>query len=234
MRSSVSQNNDMPIRRRSSGGESRFSPEPHDQLPPSRQNEGSASARGYTGHIFEIDFIGEVPTRTQGYREALHRLAKSEDIERARSQGHDIPYVRPPVALTELVYPFQPYPPTNPTKPFARDLRLEVAEQLGLPIEAWDHVHFYTAVGTPIDRYLGVDAFIEVHDPTTKTFRRITFDLSLGKREAPKADILVHELPTPDREQDAYLADIDWYAQRVASLLANAPTCTERNPWPKP
>lgn len=165
----------------------------------------------YSGRMFERDFIGVVDVERPEYQ-AAYRAAVDE--------GGYAPYER----AVRLAKQFQPYDPTNPTRPFAMDIRIAVTDLLGFSPEQYDRVRFYTAVHTPFDHKHGVDAFLEVEDPKTRTVRRVTFDLSLNRRKDPKADILVRDLPIPDDvdEGDHYLEDVASYAQEATRVLERA------------
>jgi len=168
----------------------------------------------YSGRMFERDFIGGVNVDQPEYQAARRAVVDSSGYA---------PYER----AARLAKQFPPYDPTNPTRPFAQDIRLELIDLLGLSSKQYDRVKFYTAVNTPLDHKHGVDAFIEVEDPKTKTVRRVTFDLSLNRRKEAKADILVRDLPAPDDpdpgEANRYLEEIASYAKEVARILEHAP-----------
>lgn len=164
---------------------------------------------GYTGKIFEEDFVGSVK-KDENYKKALLELKEKT------KKGE---YLRFEDAL-ELAKKFQPWDPTNPTKNFARDIRLEVIDQLGLEKEEdMDKVKFYTSVGSPLDVFHGIDAFLEYTDKEGKT-HRVTFDLSMNPaKEEYKADLIVKELADPEHESEKYLEEIKEAAKNTASLL---------------
>jgi hypothetical protein len=227
--------NTMTIRRHRKGESERIKkeyPELNAHLPPSRRDDPEKRTRNYSGREFEQDFIGLVPSGSPSYRNELLRCARPEAFTEAEKQGHSTPYVQPDVDALNLVFRFQPSPPTEPKKPFGHSIRLKIAKELRIPEAELDTVKFYTTVGTSIDRHQGVDAFLDIVDPQTKTIRRVTFDLSLGKREAPKADILVHDLPIPDIEAEEFERDIDWYAKEAAKMISNATPFSADSGWP--
>ncbi len=168
----------------------------------------------YSGRMFERDFIGVVDVERPEYQ-AAYRAAVDEGGY--ASYEHAL----------RLAKRFQPYDPTNPTRPFAMDIRLELIDLLGIPPDQYDRVKFFTAVHTPFDHKHGVDGFLEVEDPKTRMVQRVTFDLSLNRRKERKADILVRELPAPDdpdpSEANRYLAEVEAYAQEAARILKQAP-----------
>lgn len=166
----------------------------------------------YTGRMYEEDFIGAVRIDTAAYREALAAAS--------RTDGY-VPFER----AAALARAFQPWDPTNPAKDFSRDIRIEVLDMLGwgdAEQTTLDRVKVYTAVKTPLDILHGVDGFLEVEDPDTRTLHRVTFDLSRRRKDASelKADLLIHDLPEP--EEDAYLHAVRSHAQRVVALLHTA------------
>lgn len=114
--------------------------------------------------------------------------------------------------------------PTNPEVQHARDIRLAVIESLGIEnLEEEDAVKYYTAVGTPLDVKMGVDAFIEFTDPETHKTSRATIDVTLNTRKLNesygKADIVIGELPDAIIEEDEYLEMIDEYGKQIAEKL---------------
>lgn len=167
--------------------------------------------RGYTGKMFEEDFVGSIP-KGADYRSALLKLQ-----EKSKKNGY--------VGFNDsvdLVKKFQPWDPTNPGKDFARDLRIEVIDRLNLAKEEdMEKVRFYTAVGSPLDVFHGVDAFLEYADKEGE-IHRVTFDLSLDseKEERRKADLVVKELSDPQTETEKYLEEVAQIAEKAAALIA--------------
>lgn len=84
-----------------------------------------------------------------------------------------------------LVKAHQPWEPTDPEPRFASDLHATVAEALKL--ENYNELEFYTAVGSPLDFYHGVDCFFCFKGMI------VTIDLTIdsSKQEA-KADLVVN------------------------------------------
>ena len=174
-----------------------------------------------TGNLFERQVIGEVDTNSYEYRKELLKL-QEEAAEKGATNRH-IPYEK----AIELAKKFQPFDPTHPNKPFARDIRISL---LDLMIskkliteneEDQDRIKFYTAVKTPLDTFHSVDAFIEFKDSNEKKYL-ITFDLTLNpKKESGKSDVIVSELPDPNLEEEKikYLATIEKYAQKALGVI---------------
>ncbi|MBI4433460.1 hypothetical protein HY632_01685 [Candidatus Uhrbacteria bacterium] len=171
----------------------------------------------YSGKMHEEDFAGRVDTNNPAYRTALAQ---------AQRPDHYVPFQ----AAVRLVKQFQPWDPTNPGKDLLRDLRLEIVDALKLEGTQCDRIKSYTAIGTPLDVLHGIDAFLEWEDPTTRSIRRVTLDLSrrMKSPEELKADLLIHDLPAP--EEDAYLDAIANYGTRAVGKLRSA----KREPLPSP
>ena len=92
-----------------------------------------------------------------------------------------------------------------------KTLRARVA-QLGTDRD--NPVRFFTAVGTPLDTYHGVDAFFE------QGIKRVTLDISLREKEAYKADILMHATLTDDGEVVVAPNELERVAAAVAQRLS--------------
>lgn len=174
-----------------------------------------------TGNLFEWQFIGEIDTTSREYQKELRRLQEEAAKEGAKN-GH-IPYEK----ALELAKKFQPFDPTHPNKPFARDIRISLLDLMidkGLITESeedQDRIKFYTAVKTPLDTFHSVDAFIEFKDLNNKKYL-VTFDLTLNPQKKEfRSDIVVTELPDPklDEEKFRYLATIEQYAQKALGCI---------------
>jgi len=178
---------------------------------------------GLTGNLFETEQIGTIDTGSPEYQKAL-RLAKEKEAKFGKEGG----YLRFRTAL-ELVKKFQPSDPTNPQKPFARELRIALQDILKLETpEDYDRVKFYTAVGTPLDIFHGVDAFVEFEkeNPETKKVDvyRATFDFTTNpQKQGYKSDIVVQEkdLPDPKLEADDFLEAVHRFAEKAAEKIAD-------------
>ena len=173
----------------------------------------------YTGNLFESQFIGEADTDNPKYRQALEK-AKKEEEKAGMKDG----YIRFRKAM-ELARQSQTYDPTNPNKPFARDIRIAFQDLLKLETpEEMDLVRFFTAVGTPLDKLHGVDGFLEYLDPKDRKRYFATFDLTANpQKRVYKSDIIVVEkdLPDPDLRPKEYLEKINELAkQALVKILA--------------
>src|SRR3990167_3897702 len=89
----------------------------------------------------------------------------------------------------QMVRKNQPWDPTDPGDPddsknhFAQDLHADVCVELG--VEEWSEVALYTAVGSPLDRFHGIDAFFEFHGTI------VSIDLTVGRKGSHKADLVI-------------------------------------------
>lgn len=77
-------------------------------------------------------------------------------------------------------------------------------------------VRFYTAVGTPLDVYHGVDAFFE------QGGRIATVDVSLREKEMGKADVLLHVAMDDEGKVSLSEAEMKYAAHRIAEVLNRA------------
>lgn len=143
----------------------------------------------------------------------------------------------------ELAKKLQKNEPTAPTKPFLRDLREAVADELGLATtEDLENLKAYTAVGTPLDKLHGVDAFISVRDAdgfeATATLDATLREEKLQGELPSRSDILIGEIIDPTdgpTEEAAYLKQVAGYAKTVARILRsrlNRPRPTQATPRP--
>ena len=142
----------------------------------------------YSGRELELDLIGK-PRWPKEYVTALRGVANEKG------------YVRRDIGM-DLIRRFTPDDPTNPPKDFARELRLAVLEALGLP--DGDELGFYSAVGTPVDVFHGVDAWVDlaytpVGHPDQVRHAVATIDATLRAEklaEGHKADLIVPDMPS--------------------------------------
>lgn len=171
------------------------------------------SSRGeQTGDLFEWQYIGQIKTDDPAYQAALEKI-KKEEVAGGMNPG----YIRFKKAL-DLAKKFQPFDPSNPDKPFARDIRVALQDLLNLKTEEeMDRVKFYTAAGSPLDKLHSVDAFIEYSDEKGNV-SRATFDLTTNpNKRGYKTDIVIQaeELPDPNLNEKEYLEAIDGFAKRI-------------------
>lgn len=135
---------------------------------------------GYTGRLFEEEFLG---------------------TWRGQWDGGYITYSR----AMNLVKSSQPWDPTDPDPRHANNLHALVADRLG--IEDYAMLKLYTAIGSPMDRFHGVDGFFEFMGQI------VTIDLTINSRkDYYKADVIITE---SDVEQGLSSA-----AERIAKFIA--------------
>jgi hypothetical protein len=140
------------------------------------------------------------------------------DAERALLGVPEIPHGKkydtyvPYAQAIELVKQHQPSP-LERSKPL-RDLRAKVALLCGnisVPVK------FFTAVGTPLDIYHGIDAFFE------QGTHIATIDVSLRDKESYKADILVNVTLSNEGEISIDEKEMQHCAEQIATLLNAEP-----------
>jgi len=134
----------------------------------------------FTGRLFEEECLGRCSVGNNGYI--------------PRYQAMDV------------VRENQPWDPSDPEPSEVNDLHAMIA--LSLDLEEWASLKFFTAVGTALDYFHGVDAFVEFQGKV------VTLDLTThpAKQEG-KADIVVHPNDICEAEGRRFLA---W---RIARLL---------------
>jgi hypothetical protein len=94
-----------------------------------------------------------------------------------------------------------------------KDLRSKIAE---LCMDTKTPVRFFTATGTPLDVYHGVDAFFE------QGGRIATVDVSLREKEITKADVLLHASMDEEGKVSVSEEEMSYVAQRIADVLNRA------------
>ena len=162
---------------------------------------------GDTGRIFEARFMGSAVVDPQFVQE-LARLPRAE--------GYRFPKK---VDVFRLYEKFYKGDLTNPTGIHAKELRLAVADELGLSEEQLERLRFYSTLQTPIDVLMGVDGFLSYQEAKNRPEQFVTLDATLRTRkikEGAKADVLIGELPDAVQEEDAYFEAIQGYAQQIA------------------
>ncbi|MEA3249857.1 MAG: hypothetical protein U9Q03_05935 [Patescibacteria group bacterium] len=167
----------------------------------------------HSGTEHERSLFGEADVRGDEYDAEMKRLGADE-------QSH----LKFGPAL-ELVKKFQPSDDAeNPSRPFFNDLRIEIVDVLEeFGVEA--DVRAYTAVGTPLDKYHGTDAFVEIEVGGQEVI--VTFDATLNPDKLQgghKADLMVGDMPDPlddSEEEDKYLDEIRTLAIQAANKALN-------------
>ncbi len=168
-------------------------------------------SRGYTGRMHETDLFGSLkidPNARKRYEQLYERFKQPDGYV---NYNRSMDLVRRSYPEGEEV---------NPDKEFAKDLRLEVLDIFEIPDDQADSIRFFSAVGTPLDVFHGVDAWIEVSDPDQGRVE-VTLDASLKPdkvQEGYKADVIVGDIPDPSDPD--YLKKVEEYAQIIADILA--------------
>ena len=177
------------------------------------RGRGEGGRESYFGRELETDIFGKPKFATE-YSAALKRYARD-------SKNGFLPYE----VAQQLIREFYLDDPTDPSKEFAKDLRLEVCERFELDDDEADAVKFYSAVGTPLDLFHGVDAWMEIDlgdDRRGRFHVEVTLDATLNAsklREGHKADVIVGDVPAPDSKD--YLDWVNRSAEEIYELLSS-------------
>lgn len=95
----------------------------------------------------------------------------------------------------------QPWDPTDPQPRMANDLHAYVCIAIGL--KDWSEVALYTAVGSPLDFFHGIDGFFEFHGKV------VTLDVTADPhKDEHKADVIIQ------------LGDIDGGMEKIGQRIA--------------
>ncbi|MBU1178916.1 hypothetical protein KKB69_01060 [Patescibacteria group bacterium] len=117
---------------------------------------------------------------------------------------------------TDAVKEMQMGDPSDPDKRFANDLHALVADKLGL--QDYSRLKFYSAVGTPLDIFHGVDALLELQLKKGR-IDACTLDVSRDdQKETCKADVLI-KMPKdgldPKEDKKEYRQKLEQTADEV-------------------
>jgi len=154
---------------------------------------------GYTGHQMEEELFGSTE------RETLEREKKYLSFNRA----------------LQLARELQPFDPTDPDPRFASDLHATVADKLGLSVEQYHKLRFYTAIGTELDFFHGRDAWLEFDSGSGKQITTLDVTINPNKDEY-KADIIFLMPPgglDPKMDRKEWLEKIEEVSTAVTSHL---------------
>ncbi|MBI4435222.1 hypothetical protein HY630_00980 [Candidatus Uhrbacteria bacterium] len=168
------------------------------------------NARGprdfYSGRLNERDVLGEFKPTPEG-------------LKAFRAEANERGYIARGRAI-ELVRKFTKEDPTNPRQPFAKELRLAIIDELGLEDDKdLDRIRFYSAVGTPLDVFHGVDGWVEFV-PEVGTPQMVTLDATMDPEKIEhKADIIVQQFPDPEEDEKAFFEAVEGHAADVAKRL---------------
>ncbi len=117
------------------------------------------------GKRLEYDVLGNI--------EKSFQYSADEAILR-KKYGEKVPLMK----VMALVKKYQPkkWDPVNPSKPFLKDLKLEIGDLLKLPENDLDKIKTFTAIDSLLDTHFGIDAFLTVEKDGREFF--VTYDLT--------------------------------------------------------
>lgn len=169
------------------------------------------STEYYSGRMYERDVLGPCQATEEGF-EVFKKIAEERD------------YVSYEESM-ELIRCYSAPDPTNPEKPFAKELRLAIIESLGITDDSVaDRVKFYSSVGTPFDKLHGVDGWVEFDPGEEEEPIVVTMDVTLDRtKDEHKADVIVRSVPDPSENEDQFLALVyAYYGPKFAEKLKTA------------
>lgn len=179
------------------------------------ENKGS-----YSGLEYEFDLVGRINIEDPNYWKELERLQKAA-VDQYKgwhpAKKDSLPFNE----AVEFTKKFQPWDPTNPDKDFARELRLAIAEQLGLKTDDdFERLKFYTSAGGPLDMHY-IDGFVTFQPLGENREFAVTFDVTKNpEKEFPRADLLIEgDIPDPSENEQVYLNTIDEYAEKFGEVF---------------
>ena len=169
-----------------------------------------------SGRLNEHFLLGEIKKPPE-YFDALKKLQKNNGY---------VPYED----SLKLARKFSPYDPTNPEKPFLNDLRIEFIDVAGMIKEDdMNRVKIFTAVGSPLDQWHGVDTFIEVENKNhigskivkfdTKTDAKVESEIKRHNLHDLKADVLIYDIPDRETHAKKYYARLKEMAEEGLAAL---------------
>lgn len=181
-----------------------------------------------SGTVAEADALGVVNTEDPKYRTAAEAwYAENEGLvrkfnERRLSVRERAALFGSSFSLIENLPENRDHPEraTNPETQPLRDLRLAVAEGLEFVTDMdMERVKIFTAVGSPIDKQLGIDGFIRIDGPDVyQSPVFVSFDYTTNPhKDKTRADVLIRRLPDPDLAETDYIAAVD----RAGAELVN-------------
>lgn len=122
----------------------------------------------------------------------------------------------------ELVKECQPFDPEHPSPDFAKRLHAQIKKMFDFGDKAT--LKFFTAVGSHLDQFHGVDAFFEISGPDGTIAAQTTIDIKKYNPEKEiKADELIviteKEKALYDSDRVKYQERIDQEAEKIAQRL---------------
>lgn len=202
--------------------------------------EYRSEVHGYSGHFLERDMFGNPTEARPGKDRALEteRLRRFErDFAALRTKhGTEGRGFLPFDVALDFVRAHTAEDPKNPSQPFAKELvhqiNILLKERSYRPLSPEEGALFFSAVGTPLDVFHGVDAWVEVPNFRMGGWReRVTLDVTKNTRklsEGHKAHILVPEIVAPaplsrnripsQMESEKYSVDLQEFKQHVRGI----------------
>lgn len=120
----------------------------------------------------------------------------------------------------EAVKKMQPFDPSDPDPPFANDLHTTVAERLGLA--DYSQLGFFTALGSHLDFFHGVDAFFELRPEKGRKIE-VTLDITKNPlKDVGRADVLISmpdEGLDPKDDRKMYLKKLEETAKKIVAVI---------------
>jgi len=172
------------------------------------------------GEKNEEKLFGAVDTSDPRY------ILAEKEYRRDSNDKREPPFIDHEKSM-RLVKEFQKEKAFNPPTQFLKELRIEVADRLGLDTaEEMERLGIFTAIGRPrktsLDFYHGVDAFITYKKPGLPEIC-VTLDASWSEEKNVseiKADIYVngHDIPEPG-DNEKFLAAVEKFANEIAKLI---------------
>lgn len=173
-----------------------------------------------TGREAEKGFLGEADNANKKYRASLLRRGIPEGLLQNMPE-QELPYIsfRDALDMAKIAQPWKD--PTNPEKDFLRDLRIEVADRLGIgnDEQALDRLRAYTAIGSPLDLLHGVDCFMEYekkNGANLRVFMDITNDPEHKKGKPGVLTIDANAIGDAADNAKKYLESIETLAAEIA------------------
>ena len=174
----------------------------------------------YSGVIAEADAFGVIDTESPQYRVMAEAwCAKYADLIAKFRQGTLSERERSAIFgsafhLIENLPQYRDHPEraTNPRERALADLRIQVGDGLELfTDEQMERIRAYTAVGSVVDRALGIDGFLKIAPPDHHHRSvYVTFDYTINpEKNKTRAAVLIKRLPDPDLAEKDYVVAVD-------------------------
>ncbi len=141
-------------------------------------------------------------------------FGKSRYEAKTGEHNPDYNFVRPERAFA-MLKEMQPFNPTDPTPDFASELQAFIYDALTLDAE---HVGFYTAVKSPLDRFHGVDGWFEVHQSPGR-LHRVTIDLTTNPHKDRSGADIIFLVPEDGLDRSTDRAQFNSHVAALAKII---------------